>query len=81
MKTRLILEQHRETIMQHITKEDQQFKYAGQDPRKVYNILQSIGEKVIEAESLKILIEMVRKIEGHTAQIINTHGDVSKLKA
>ena len=62
MKTRLILEKNMETIQQSISREDQQFKYAGQDRQKIYNILQSIGEKVIEAESLKILIEMMRKI-------------------
>ena len=66
--------------MQSIKKEDQQFKYAGQDPSKLYNLLQSIGVKVIEAESLKIMIEMVRKIEDHSHAIIQTSGDVARLK-
>lgn len=43
MKTRIILEKHMETLFQQITKDDQQFKYAGQDPFKLYNILQEIG--------------------------------------
>ena len=80
MKSRLVLEQNMETLLQHISKEDQQFKYAGQDPQKLYNILQVIGEKVIEAESLKILIEMMKKVENYSHQIIQTNGDVSLLK-
>lgn len=45
-----------------ITQDDQKFKYVGQDPNQIYTILLSIGDKVIETESIKILIEMLRKI-------------------
>ena len=47
MKTRIILETTMDTMLQYIRTEDQQFKYAGQDPHKLYNILQSISTKVI----------------------------------
>ncbi len=43
MKTRLVLQQRMEELFQKITAEDQQFRYAGQDPWKICNILQSIG--------------------------------------
>ena len=48
MKTRLVLEARMNEHLKHITHADQQFKYAGQDPSKIYNILQVIGDKVVE---------------------------------
>lgn len=80
MKTRLLLEKHMEDLFRQISKEDITFKYAGQDPSKLYNILQAVGEKIIEAESIKILLEMMRKVESYSGKIIQTNGDVSLLK-
>ncbi len=36
-------------LLKHIYQEDQKFKFVGNDPRQMYAILQSIGDKVIEA--------------------------------
>jgi hypothetical protein len=80
MKTRLILEQRMEAILASISKDDQQFRYAGQDPHKMYSILQAIGEKVVEAESIKVLIEMMRKVENFSNKIVQTNGDIALLK-
>jgi hypothetical protein len=69
-----------EDLLRAITRDDQQFTFAGQDPLKIYNIMQVIGEKVIEAESIRILMEMMRKVEMLSPQIILTNGDISLLR-
>jgi hypothetical protein len=47
MKARVVLETRMTELMAIITQEDQKFKYVGQDPNQTYNILLSIGDKVI----------------------------------
>lgn len=80
MKTRIILENNLNQLLLTIQQQDQKFRYIGQDPQEVYTILQSIGEKVIEAESIKIFIEMMRKVEANSAPIVATNGDISLMR-
>ena len=75
-----MLEKQQETLAKQIREEDKKFMYAGQDPNQLYSILLVLGEKVIEAESLKILMEMMRKVENSSVQIVKTNGDVALLK-
>lgn len=56
LKTRVILTESMEQQLRLITLEDQKFRFLGSDPAQYYTILQVIGERVIEAESMKIFI-------------------------
>jgi hypothetical protein len=69
-----------DALFKNVTQEDHKFKVAGADPKQLYILLRNIGEKVIEAESIKLYIEMMRKIEANCAFIIKTNGDMSQLK-
>lgn len=81
LKTRVILTEGMEQLLRQITIEDQKFRFVGNDPRDYYALLQAIGERVIEAESMKIFIEMMRKVENNCNNIARTNGDISLLKA
>jgi len=50
-------------------------------PADCYRILQEIGRHVIEVESIKIYIELLRKIEDRSSTIIKSNGDIALLKA
>lgn len=80
LRTRVILSEMREHLLKQISGEDQKFRFVGSDPRETYAVLQSIGEKVIEAESIKIFVEMMRKVENNSTNIAKTNGDISLLK-
>lgn len=80
LRTRVILTEIRDQLLKQISSEDQRFRFVGNSPRETYVILQSIGEKVIEAESIKIFVEMMRKVENNAANIAKTNGDISLLK-
>ncbi len=67
-------------LLKHISADDQKFRFVGTNPSETYTLLQSIGEKVIEAESIKIFIEMMRKVENNSTNIAKTNGDISLLK-
>lgn len=45
-----------------------------------YRILQEIGKHVVEAESIKIYVELLRKIENQATSISKTNGDIAQLK-
>lgn len=81
LKTRVILTESMEQQLRQITLEDQKFRFLSSDPGQYYAVLQAIGERVIEAESMKIFIEMMRKVENNSANIARTNGDISLLKA
>ena len=68
-------------LFKNISQDDQKFKLVGTDPNQLYVLLKNIGEKVIEAESIKLYIEMMRKIEASSARIVQTNGDMAQLKA
>lgn len=53
----------------------------GCDPREYYAVLQAVGARVIEAESMKIFIEMMRKVESNSNNIARTNGDIALLRA
>lgn len=80
LKTRMILDENMNQLFRQITLEDQKFKHVRDDTRQYYTLLQAIGEKVIEAESMKIFIEMMRKLENNATNIAKTNGDISLLK-
>ena len=67
-------------LLKLITQEDHKFKIVGTDPKQLYVLLRNIGEKVIQAESIKLYIEMIKKIEANSASIIQTNGDMAHLR-
>lgn len=45
-----------------------------------YKVMQEIGKNVIEVESIKIYLELLKKIEDNSALIVKTNGDIALLK-
>lgn len=80
LRTRVILTEIMDHLLKQITADDQKFRFVGTNPAETYSLLQSIGEKVIEAESIKIFVEMMRKIENNSGNIAKTNGDIALLK-
>lgn len=80
LRTRVILTESMDQLLKHIYADDQKFRLVGTNPAETYTVLQSIGEKVIEAESIKIFVEMMRKIENNSTNIAKTNGDIALLK-